>query len=309
MATTAQAHLFVREMGLPTRFVLYVLSCLLLLGLDARFSALNGVRGLLNSVLQPAQQLLALPWEWSQDVAAFLVTHGELKRDNARLREALDRLRITQQDRLTLLAENQHLRELMALPRRRGVGLQMAEIIQTVPSPFERKVIIDLGRLAGIEAGSPVVDATGLVGQVTRSDPLTAEVTLLTDQDQAAPVQNLRNGLRLIVSGTGSDRLLEVRFLDMHADIKPGDLLYTSGIDGVYPAGIPVARVEMTEPPSSTPFARAYCRPLGGVGRYRHVAVLKPLAKSAPARLDTPVNPVNPVNPSRPGKSARPAKP
>jgi rod shape-determining protein MreC len=122
-----------------------------------------------------------------------------------------------------------------------------------------------------------VVDALGLVGQVTRVFPWSSEVTLLTDRDQGAPVQNLRNGLRIIVSGQGSDNLLEVRFLDMHADLRPGDWLYTSGIDGVYPAGIPVAQVVRTEPPRHTPFARALCKPLGGVGHYRHLAVLKPL--------------------------------
>jgi len=284
MPHAPQAPLFVREMGLPTRFALYLLVCLLLLALDARYSALAWLRGGLNAVLHPMQRVLAAPWEWSQEVAGFLITHAELKRENDRLREQRDRMRIAQQDRQTLFTENERLRELLALPPRPGVAPQVAEIAQTVPSPFSRKVIINRGQAHGIEAGWPVVDATGLVGQVTRSFPLTAEVTLLTDSDQAAPVQNLRNGLRLIVSGTGSDRLLEVRFLDMHADIKPGDLLYTSGIDGVYPAGIPVAQVVQTEPPRNTPFARAFCRPLGGVGRYRHVAVLKPLPKSEPAK-------------------------
>jgi len=138
----------------------------------------------------------------------------------------------------------------------------------------------------------------GLVGQVTRVYPWTSEVTLLTDRDQGAPVQNLRNGLRVIVSGQGSDTLLEVRFLDMHADLKPGDLLHTSGIDGVYPAGIPVAQVVRIEPPRHTPFARALCRPLGGVGQYRHMAVLKPdpgpppatAAEPRPAARKPPVN-------------------
>jgi rod shape-determining protein MreC len=129
----------------------------------------------------------------------------------------------------------------------------------------------------------PVVDSNGLVGQVTRVYPWTAEVTLLTDRDQAAPVLNLRNGLRAIVSGQGSDTLLEVRFLDMHADLQPGDLLYTSGIDGIYPAGIPVARVLKTELPRNTPFARALCQPLGGVGRYLHMAVMVPTQKIAPS--------------------------
>jgi len=288
MPVAPQAPLFVREMGLPTRFALYVLACLLLLALDARYTALAWLRSGLNAAIHPTQRLLAVPWDWSQDVSAFFVTHGDLKRDNSLLREQRDRLRIVQQDRLTLLAENNRLRELLALPPRPGVTPQAAEIVQTVPSPFSRKVIINQGQAQGVAAGWPVVDATGLVGQVTRVYPLTAEVTLLTDRDQGAPVQNLRNGLRLIVSGTGSDRMLEVHFLDMHADIKTGDLLYTSGIDGTYPAGIPVAQVVLTEPPRNTPFARAYCRPLGGVGRYRHVAVLKPLP---PAAANKPTKP------------------
>jgi rod shape-determining protein MreC len=297
MTSTPQAHLFVRGMGLPARFTLYLLACLLLIGLDARYAALNGVRGVLNSVLQPAQRLLAQPWEWSQEVASFFVAHGELKHDNARLQAELDHQRVLDQDRLTLYTENQRLRELLALKPRPGVVPRAAEIIQTVPNPFARKVVIDQGRVAGIEAGWPVVDSGGLVGQVTRSDPLSAEVTLLTDRDQAAPVQVLRNGLRLIVSGTGSDRMLEVRFLDMHADIKVGDWLYTSGIDGVYPAGIPVAQVALTEPPRNTPFARAWCRPLGGVGRYRQVVVLQPLPSAVKEK--TPIR-------KRTGGDARP---
>ncbi|MDP2433815.1 MAG: rod shape-determining protein MreC [Pseudomonadota bacterium] len=287
MPHTPQAPLFVREMALPTRFALYVLVCLLLLALDTRYSALAWLRGGLNAALHPMQRVLAAPWEWSQDVAGFFITHGELKRDNDHLREERDHMRIAQQDRQTLLAENNNLRQLLELPTRPDTASRVAEIVQTVPSPFSRKVIVNRGSAHGLAAGWPVVDAAGLVGQVTRSYPLTSEVTLLTDRDQGAPVQNLRNGLRLIVSGTGSDRLLEVRFLDMHADIKEGDLLYTSGIDGTYPAGIPVAQVVKTEPPRNTPFARAYCRPLGGVGRYRHVAVLKPL-EQAPAPTPKP---------------------
>jgi rod shape-determining protein MreC len=163
------------------------------------------------------------------------------------------------------------------------------EVVETLPDPFTRKVVINRGSSHGIHAGWPVVDAAGLVGQVTRVYPWTAEVTLLTDRDQGAPVQNLRNGLRVIVSGQGSDNLLEVRFLDMHADLKPGDVLYTSGIDGIYPAGVPVARVVQTEPPRHTPFARALCQPLGGVGRYRHMAILVPVQPVAVAS-PTPLN-------------------
>lgn len=262
-------------MGLPARFGLYVLICLFLLALDARYAALSGVRAGLNTVLHPLQMALAQPWNWAQESAQFFITHGELTAENAKLRLQQERLRATILDHAAVAAENTQLRGLLALPPRPGITPVVGEIMETVPDPFARKVIINRGAANDIQPGRPVVDAVGLVGQVTRVYPWTSEVTLLTDRDQGAPVQNMRNGLRVIVSGQGSDNLLEVRFLDMHADLKPGDWLYTSGIDGVYPAGIPVAQVVLTEPPRHTPFARALCRPLGGVGRYRHVAVLR----------------------------------
>ena len=292
MSSAPQAPLFVREVSLPVRFGLYVLLGLFVAAVDTRYATLNEVRAGLNTVLQPLRAGLAMPWDWARDARDFFFTHGELKTLNAQLNQEHKNLLVLQQDRLALAAENQNLRRLLTLPERPGVVAQAVEIIEVMADPFSRKVMISKGSNQGIVAGRPVVDSTGLLGQVTRVFPLTAEVTLLTDADQAAPVQNLRNGLRIIVSGTGADNLLEVRFLDMHADIKPGDWLYTSGIDGVYPAGIPVAQVEKTEPPRNTPFAKALCRPIGGIGRYRHASVLQlvapALASAPPSPTPTP---------------------
>ena len=287
MSPAPHAPLFVREMGLPARFGLYVLACLLLLALDARYAALTGVRAGLSAALHPVQAGLAQPLQWVRNAADFFVTHGALAARNAELRQVQEHLRISLQERQALAAENDRLRDFLALPRRPGATPVVGEVVQSVPDPFSRKVVINRGAAHGLAAGWPVVDAVGLVGQVTRVFPWTAEVTLITDRDQGAPVQNQRNGLRLIVSGQGSDSLLEIRFLDMHADLQPGDLLYTSGIDGVYPAGIPVARVVSTEPPRHDPFARALCQPLGGVGRYRHMAVLKPVPPAPAAGAQT----------------------
>lgn len=274
MSRAPQAPLFVREMGLPARFGVYVLLSLLIALVDTRYDTLHGVRSGLNTVLQPVRSGLAAPWEWARHVGGFFVTHGALRTENLRLIKDRERLLVQQQDRQALAAENAQLRSLLALPQRPGVSTVAAEIQAVAADPFSRKVIINKGETHGVVAGRPVIDGIGLVGQVTRVFPFTAEVTLLTDRDQAAPVLNMRNGLRILVSGTGADNLLEVRFLDMHADMKVGDWLYTSGIDGVYPAGIPVAQVILTEPPRHTPFAKAVCRPAGGVGRYRHVVIL-----------------------------------
>jgi rod shape-determining protein MreC len=270
-------------MGLPLRFSLYVLFCLFLLVLDTRYATLTGIRAGLNALIHPVHATLAQPWSWMQDIGRFFIKHAELVRDNQHFKQRQALLDSGMRDRAILLAENTQLRALLALPAHAGFTLVAGEIIETTPDPFSRKVIINRGSSHGVLAGLPVVDSNGLVGQVTRVYPWTAEVTLLTDRDQAAPVLNLRNGLRAIVSGQGSDTLLEVRFLDMHADLQPGDLLYTSGIDGIYPAGIPVARVLKTEPPRNTPFARALCQPLGGVGRYLHMAVMVPTQKIAPS--------------------------
>jgi rod shape-determining protein MreC len=311
MSRAPHAPLFVREMGLPARLAVYVLISLLLAALDSRYNALDGLRSGLNTVIDPVKMALAQPWAWAQEMGGFFITHGELQQENDRLRASQEHLLALQQDRRALVAENAQLRALLSLPARPGVTPLVAEIVETVPDPFARKVIINRGLNRGIEAGRPVVDATGLVGQVTRVYPFSAEVTLLTDRDQGAPVLDMRNGLRAIVSGTGSDSLLEIRFLDLHADLKPGDLLYTSGIDGVYPAGVPVAQVIITELPRHTPFARAVCRPLGGVGRYRQVAVLNLAASVRPSSRPVGKSERRPAGKAsgKPGKPARKAAP
>lgn len=280
MSQPPKNPLFSREMGLSARFGLYVLASLVIAGVEARYDVLHSVRVGVNGLLGPVRVTLARPWEWLREAGDFFVIHGALQAENRRLRQEREHLLAYQLDRQALQAENRHLRASLELPRPPGVTPIHAEIMQTAPDPFMHRVIINRGSTQGLAAGWPVIDGAGLVGQVTRVFAFTAEVTLLTDKDQGAPVMNMRNGLRLIVSGTGTQNLLEVRFLGMHADIKAGDWLYTSGIDGVYPMGIPVAKVMNTSQAHGAPFIQAQCRPLGGVGRYRQLTVLRPAPAS-----------------------------
>ncbi len=288
MATSAQAPMFVRVMGLPLRLALYVLASLVLMGVDARYDALRMVRSGIAALLHPVQAGLARPFHYLQDAFDFFEVHGQLVRDNHRLQEAQRVLMQQLHDRTLLHAENAHLRSLLGLTVPAGYNSHGVEIVQAMTNPFSRKVVVDRGSLQGISTGWPAVDEMGLVGQVTRVFPTSSEITLITSRDQDIPVQVVRNGLRLIVSGTGQDRLLEVRFLDMHADLQPDDILVTSGLDGVYPAGIPVARVVAVEPPRHTPFARAVCAPLAGVGRHRQMLILQ---GETPAGVSAPVGP------------------
>ncbi len=171
-----------------------------------------------------------------------------------------------------------------------------AEILYFGRDPFSRKVIIDRGSSHKVEEGAAVVDDTGLIGQVSRTFPWTAEIALVTDREQVVPVQLVRNGLRAAIFGTGYDGALDLRFMPVNADIENGDVLVTSGIDGVYPAGLPVAVVSSIERNAAYPFAHITCTPAAGVNRHRQVLVLARLA------------PLPEYPPAAPQKKAKPRK-
>lgn len=270
----AHAPMFARAMGLTTRLALYSLVCLGLMIVDSRYNALTVVRGALAGVIHPVQAVLARPFDFLGEAGEFFAVHAKVLRENRQLNAECQQLASQVQGYRALMNENVQLRRLLNLPIPAGTRRLAAEVTHIVPDPFDRRLVIDKGSLDGVEAGRPVIDASGLVGQVTQVNPTSSEVTLATSKEQAAPVLDQRNGLRVIVSGTGSDDLLEIRYLDMHADVRPGDILVTSGIDGVFPAGIPVARVVKVEPPRQSPFAHVICEPIGAVGQYRHVLVL-----------------------------------
>jgi rod shape-determining protein MreC len=152
----------------------------------------------------------------------------------------------------------------------------LAEILYAGRDPFARRVVVDRGAVHGVSAGLAVIDDTGVVGQVTRVHPMLSEITLITDKNQAIPVQVVRNGLRAVAFGSGDGETLDLRFMAANADIQNGDVLVTSGIDGTYPEGLPVAKVSRIERDNSYQFAKISCTPSAGTGRNRHVLVLSP---------------------------------
>jgi rod shape-determining protein MreC len=200
------------------------------------------------------------------------------------------------QQYLGLKAENEQLRQLLALRARPALSTLAADILYETREPVVRKVIIDRGTFHNIAAGMPVMDSQGLLGQATRVFPLVAEVNLIIDKDQATPVQVIRNGLRAVAYGGIEGGMLELRFMAGNADIKEGDVLHTSGIDGVYPADLPVAKVLKIDRSSAFGFARIICEPLAGVTRNRNVAIItsKPVL---------PPPPDAPILDKKPGKS------
>lgn len=255
---------------------------LALLVLDARFRYTEGLRSVLALAVYPLQRAATTPFALAERVSGYFASQERLREENAALRAKLLEATLAARRGEAALAEAAELRRLAGAADRIEQKSASAEILYSGRDPYARRVFIDRGTRHGIRPGSPVVDDAGVVGQVTRAHAMVAEVTLLTDKDQAIPVQVVRNGLRAIAFGGGASGLLELRYMAANAEIQNGDRLVTSGIDGTYPAGLPVATVVRIERDAAHTFATILCQPAAGVERGRHVLVLDRELKHAP---------------------------
>ena len=264
---------------------------------DLRFRYLEVVRQVVSVVTYPLQRAAAAPVTLLLAGGDYFTTIESLQTENATLKR--DRLNDsgTLIRQAHLIDENKALRALLEMRERQPVTSVAGEILFATRDPFRRKVILDKGTAQGIVAGQPVVDAQGVVGQVTRVYPLQSEVTLLTDKDQAIPVQVVRNGLRAVMFGTG-DGMMELRYLAANADVQAGDVIVTSGLDGLFLPGLAVAKVIRVDRDAAYTFARIICEPSAGVEQRGHVLVL---AK----REVPPAPPEEVVVPEKPLKSKR----
>jgi rod shape-determining protein MreC len=253
---------------------------LFLMVADTRFHVAQPLRAAVATMLYPIQWLAMRPVLLVRFGAEYFesLESAQTWEQAARRKLAEQSHRANQVEQLTL--ENQRLRKLLQLRERIGTTSRAAEVLYDAADPYSRKVIIGKGFAQGIEAGSPVIDESGVLGQVTRVYPLVSEVTLLTDREQAIPVLNARTGVRSVAYGDPSSQgsRLELRFMAGNADVKPDDILTTSGVDGVYPPGLPVARVEKVERRAESGFAQIICSPLALVDGARHVMVLNPIS-------------------------------
>ncbi|MDR3096769.1 MAG: rod shape-determining protein MreC [Paraburkholderia sp.] len=256
------------------RLIFFVVLSIALLFSDARFKTLEVVRGVLGAGLYPLQRAALVPRDLFMGAADLAVTSATLRQDNAKLHAR--NLQLSQQanDAASLAAENAHLRALLQLSQRIGAQTTPAEIQYDTRDPFTQKVVIGGGSQQGVQNGSPVLSEDGVIGQVTRVFPMQSEVTLVTDKDQAVPVEIVRTGLRSVIYGTAKGDLLDLRFVPISADVQVGDELVTSGLDGVYPQGLPVAKVLRIDKQADTAFARVVCVPLAAVRGAREVLVL-----------------------------------
>lgn len=285
--------LFRQGQSALSRFLVLSALALLLMVADARFHMVEQVRNVVATALYPAQWLALRPVLMVEEASRYFT---DLK--TARKTEAAARRRLVEQSQRAgqveqLLLENRRLRNLLELQQRGPVSAQVAQVLYDATDPFSRRVVIGKGRVHGIRPGSPVMDESGVLGQVTRVYPLVSEVTLLIDRQQATPVVNTRSGVRTVAYGNSAAHAnaLELRYISPSEDLRSGDLLVTSGIGGTYPPGLPVARVGDIMARSDSSFMRVHCEPLAHLDGITLVMVLEPAAVPQPSVLESENDP------------------
>ena len=282
MGHTESVRFFKRGPSPAVRLVFFSLLSLLLLFVDSRYQYLESTRRVIAVLVSPVQRLATLPAELWHEAGEYLSTQNGLARDNRQLRDQhlMDAARLQQLQVLQM--ENAQLRKLLDVEQRADYLMQLAEVVYVERDVFKRKLFVNKGSQSNVQPGQVVMDDSGIVGQVTRVYPQLSEVTLVTDKDHAVPVQIMRNGLRAIVFGSGDTGDLSLRYMPVSADIQNNDVLVTSGIDGTYPPGIPVARVSHIERDPAYPFARVICTPIAGVNDRHFLLILSGERKLPP---------------------------
>jgi rod shape-determining protein MreC len=278
--------------GLPARSKLafFAALALFLMVADARFGMVGPLRAAAAALLQPVQRVLSVPVDVARGGDAYL---QGLAQALAREREAREQLAAQSERALRvqmLSAENARLRVLLALREATEVPSHPAEVLYEAADPYSRKLVIDRGAWLGVILGSPVINEAGVLGQVTRVYTATSEVTLLADKDAAIPVLNARTQQRAAAFGGANAAAggMELRFTSANADVQVGDLMQTSGLDGIYRAGLPVARVAAVERRVESGFARILLKPEANPDGVRHVLVMDPLSTQLPPRPAAP---------------------
>jgi rod shape-determining protein MreC len=242
--------------------------------LDARLNYLSQVRQAFIGGLHPLEVIANAPSEWVRDTKKYFSAHNQLVQENYILKQQAFEHKVMLQRLSTIQAENEHLRNLL----NGNIPIQpkatLGEISHTGRDPFTNVVVVNRGSQHKIKAGQAVVDSKGVIGQVTRVYPFSSEVTLVTDKALSIPIQVERNQLRAIAFGEGNNTL-DIPYLPANVDIRVGDKLVTSGIDGIYPAGLAVAIVTKIQQNPESPFAKIVSTPVAEVNNHLQLLLLE----------------------------------
>ncbi len=295
------------------RFVLLTLLSVSLMLLDARGHHLQKIRAGLTVLFGPIQMVAAIPIRVGSAVIDFIHGDETLRAEAERLRSEQPILLARLQKFEAIEAENAHLRQLLGTSALIAERAVVAELLEVASEPFRRTVVIAKGVKDGLYLGQPVIDAYGIRGQVSEVGVLQSTAILITDPGHAIPVQVNRNGLRAIAFGTGAPDTVSIRYLTASSDIKPGDLLVSSGIGGGFPFGYPVAKVKKIVNDPNESFLDITATPVAQLSHNKEVLLIwptksvLPVEAKKPAEIKKPVPQNKPVEPKKPTVVPQPA--
>lgn len=272
---------FVRGPSPLARLTFFAVLSIALMAVDARLHYLTEIRQGVAVVLHPLEVAVRAPVNAVLYVNDYITTQTNLVHENRQLRQRALLDSADLQRFRTLQVENAHLRNMLSALPAMPQPARLGEIVHSGRDPFSQKVIVNLGARHGITSGQAVIDELGVIGQVTQVYPFSSEVTLVIDKDLAIPVQIERSGLRAIAFGNSRNAAIDLPYLPVNVDIQVGDRLVTSGIDGVYPAGLAVGKVVEIDRKTFAPFARIACVPIAGIQTHRQVLLI-PAAENVP---------------------------
>ena len=272
-----------------TKLAFFAALALFCMVADSRFRITEPLRNGLAMALLPAQRVLAVPVDLASGGSVYVLGLQQAVADQRKASAALAAQAEKSARAEQLGAENARLRGLLELRPALAVRSMAAEVLYEAADLYSRKLVINIGSAAGVVRGAPVINEQGVLGQVTRVYPLTSELTLLADKDAAIPVLNTRTQQRGVAfggagGGSTAAATMELRFVSGNVDVQVADLLSTSGVDGIYPAGLAVAKVLAVDRRVDSSFARVLLVPAAAPDAVRHVLVLEPLSVQMPAR-------------------------
>jgi rod shape-determining protein MreC len=251
-----------------------LLVSLVLMVADYQFKTMEAARSIASYLLTPLETIMLAPRDMLIASYDYLTTKGSLEQENEALTKRVAELTLLANQSELFMSENAQLRKLIGIQEQSRFKILISQTLYSPNNPLSQRVVIDRGASSNISAGQAVADHQGIVGQVVRVMENKSEVALLDDRDMIIPIQVARNGLRGALHGNGRGRPLELRHMAAVSDLQVGDVLMTSGIDGVYPPGFAVATVDKIDRNVDKNFAYVYCSPVGGVNRFRHVMIL-----------------------------------
>ncbi len=295
LARPEKVQLFAEGAVSTLRLIVYLTLAMIIMVVDHRAGHLESLRNFASRIIEPAYRVAAFPAEAARAGRLAIATQQHLADENRELREALLLAQVRLNRMAALSEQNERLKALLDVGNDLGLAVRLARLIDIDLDPFRHRVVLDAGADQGVSVGQPLLDATGIMGQIVEALPNTSVALLISDPTHAIPVTVERTGLRTVAYGTGAIDRLQLPNIPISADVKVGDRLVTSGLGGRFPAGFPVGEVREISNDESGMFAAAMARPAAALDRSGDVLLLQDLPQ--------------PMGPPAPSESAAPAAP